>query len=192
MRVRLRRPRNLAQPGARRGGRRSDSCTRSASGVETAPGLVQDSVDPPAGPPAPRLSLKDDAIGCAESRTRNALGAQVRRSEKHHRLRVTRYDGPRGCLPASHAVRWPSEAFAPGPVRTFRASEFVGFVVVVKDTRAATMRPEGGAGPALGAANGIVLQRKPRCRGAGGRGDRVKRESCCCRSTRAEQRARPV
>ena len=44
--------------------------TRSLSGVVTATWLVLDSAGPPAGPPAPRLSLKDEAVGGAESRPR--------------------------------------------------------------------------------------------------------------------------
>ncbi len=39
-------------------------------GVEPKPGLVLDSVGPPCGPPAPRLSLKEPSVGSAESRPR--------------------------------------------------------------------------------------------------------------------------
>jgi len=71
LRGRLGRPRSLAQPRVRRGARRSNSSTRSLSGVATTTGLVLDSVEPPAGPTAPRLSLKDDNVGGAKSRPRN-------------------------------------------------------------------------------------------------------------------------
>jgi len=50
----------------------------------------------------------------------------------------------------------------------------------------------GRRGSGFGADDGNVLQRKPRCRGAGGPCDRVKREGYRPRSTRAQQRARPV
>ena len=49
-----------------------------------------------------------------------------------------------------------------------------------------------GVRPALRVAGSNVLQRKPRCPGAGGRGDRVKREGHRRRSTQVKQRARPV
>jgi hypothetical protein len=53
-------------------GGRGDAQTRRSrpiSGVLRASGLLLDSVAPPAGPLAPPLSLKDDTVACAESRT---------------------------------------------------------------------------------------------------------------------------
>jgi hypothetical protein len=64
------RPRNLAQPGARRGVCPQTGRTRPLSGVTTAIGLVLDSGRPPCGPPAPRSSRGDDAARCAGSRPR--------------------------------------------------------------------------------------------------------------------------
>ena len=58
------------QPGVRRVVRLQTGRTRSLSGVVTATWLVLDSAGPPAGPPAPRLSLTDEAVGGAESRPR--------------------------------------------------------------------------------------------------------------------------
>jgi hypothetical protein len=98
VRVRLGRSRNLARPGARRGVRLQTGRTRPRSGVETAIRLVLDSARPPFGPPAPRFSLKDAAVRCAESRTRTALGARYGGAGRATNLRGGDRVSVRTCL----------------------------------------------------------------------------------------------
>ncbi len=205
-RVRLGRTRNLAQPCVRRAGRHSNrSRSLLCLGASTTTCLALDSVAPPAGPPAPRLSLKYGTARYAGSRPRTGPGRIVAAPTSFTQCSGTTTTSRR--TTACDAMFGNHDHFAANDRQKHMPRETCSGTTTARGTcperhvpgdtppkglRAETMCAQGrrGAGSRRSGQFSPSVQRW--CRGAGGRCDRVQREKHRRRSTHVEQRARPV